>query len=541
MKMFKFNFGWIAIAISLVGVGCTEARLGVLPPEFVNIQSKGEFCTMSPEDIDRHTKFLFIVDKSGSNGSTDPGATKRADNIDLFYQDNKDNESFQWGLITFQNGDSNAEISDGNPDNPIFTTEENQVNDAIDSLRSGDSGSTPYRAALNLARKAIEDDIELYPEEDNIYMLFFITDGVPTDYNGDQALYADVKNLVDLVDNRIFLSTAYYGPGNGSAENRLREMADVGKGKFVNFNNTDNLDFNDLIVLPTKEPWQIKDNLMLVYNLNSTVCEDGEFGTDSDADGLCDKDEKKYGFDPQNRFSTPPGYEEFAESWYGYGDYFRWRAVVFEESLPPCEDRSDEDHDLLTYCEETYIVNADPKGTDNQSGDPLLYDTDKDGFIDGIETIAFKYLNKGAGAMDDTNMSQSFDGESADAGTQIREHRNPLAYDAGADKYDLQITMKGFTPTGQTCYRFRQDKLRVYPTLPVSEENTLAGAGHKEGENAVLVYFIQTPHRDPNGDGILMYSVQKLFNSQTQSDALGRAAGLKINNQVFKTYKPPKN
>ncbi|MCB0394111.1 MAG: hypothetical protein KDD25_06110, partial [Bdellovibrionales bacterium] len=72
---------------------CTDARLGLLPGEFVNVQSEGSFCTLSPEAVNRHTKFLFIVDKSGSNGQTDPGAQKRADNIDLFYQDNKDNDA----------------------------------------------------------------------------------------------------------------------------------------------------------------------------------------------------------------------------------------------------------------------------------------------------------------------------------------------------------------------------------------------------------------------------------------------------------------
>ena len=59
---------------------------------------------------------------------------------------------------------------------------------------------------------------------------------------------------------------------------------------------------------------------------------------------------------------------------------------------------------------------------------------DRDGYIDGIELSMFR---QGSYIMDYTNTRRSFDGEAEDAGTQIRQHRNPLRRDEQAHRFIL--------------------------------------------------------------------------------------------------------
>jgi hypothetical protein len=525
------KFAIFSLISVFVFVGCGDVRLVGFPEEPQNAQSVGNFCISSPDDLERYTNFMFVMDKSGSNQGTDPGAVKRADNIEKFYNENMHEDYFKWGMISFRDSPTEAYINDGGPNSPIFTKDDTLVRDAISRLRGPDGGGTPYGAALNMIALAVQRDMEDHPDQDNVYMVFFVTDGEPTDFRSDEALYLAVEELIESNENRIFLSTAYYGPGNIAGENRLQEMARIGRGKYVNFNNTDDLDFNDLIVGPTKEPWQLKN--LVVYNVNATICEDGKVDADSDADGLCDRDELLYGFDPQNRWTNGKP----------YGDYFYWRELKYGEVVPKCSleegevGESDNDFDLLTLCEESYLFNASPSGTEWTNGNPVNPDTDLDGFLDGLEI--FSYRDK-ASAMDDKNVLKSQDGESKNGGTQIQEHRNPLVYDPEAFTCDPRTMPLGVNANGQACYLFQQSKLQLFPTLPVEEGNTLPGLEHGDNENVVYLHYIQTQQRDPNGKGILMYSFQKLLADQTINDVYGTAAGLKINDTVFERYIVPK-
>lgn len=522
------------LVLGLISISCSDVRLGepVLPP--VQQKSVGDFCISPPESLERFTKFLFVMDKSGSNGSMDPGANLRAGSIETFYQDNRNNPYFKWGMVTFQGSDSKAEI-----EGPYFTQDENMVNDAITSLRSGDGDSTPYGSALSVSRLAIETDIDENPDEDSVYMVFFVSDGVPTDVRDVSKLRGMVRDLVNAKPGRIFLSTAYYGSNGGSAISKLKEMAEEGHGKFVDLNSGSDLDYNELIVEPTTEPWQLKRKL-LTYNLNASICEDGKIGIDSDSDGLCDIDEVKYGLDPQKRFSFKTikvGDTKIDVS--GFGDYFHWRRLVFNESLPECRDRSDEDFDMLTKCEEEYILNMRPSGTLNgrTTGDPKNPDTDLDGFLDGIELMVFK--DKGS-PMNDQNVLDSYDGEDDNAGTQIEQHRNPFLYDPDAVAYDTNILPIGIEE-GSYCYSFQQNILELFNTLEVKAEDTLPGLAHEAGENVVYVYYIQTPQSDPSGPGMLKYDIQKIKYDPNANKNLGPGNGLQIRSDVFKSYLVPMN
>lgn len=510
--------------LSVWAVACSDVRLRKMGSSALDVSSKGAFCISEPQAVQRYTKFLFIVDKSGSNYAgngggqppTDPGAVKRAGNIERFVISNAGKDYIRYGMIVFNGEKAQPYITGGNG-SATFTGDSNVVFQATNKLRSvPDEDATPYKAALQQARLAIAGDMQAYPDEQSVYMLFFLSDGIPTDINNDNELDGLVKDMLSLNPGKIFLSTALYG-GTDAAVANLMKMAQVGEGKFINLDTSTNWDFNSLIVKPTTEPWQMKN--LLVYNWNAGYCEDGAVDTDSDADGMCDRDEVRYGFNPGNRFTHGDG----------YGDYFHWREVKYNETLPPCTDRSDADMDGLTACEEKYINNDRPSPGIPRHGDPNNPDTDLDGILDGIETFVY-FPRTMAFAMDSTNlMRNNLDGEEP-AGQQIFEHRNPLVRDAGAKAYDVTLTP---VSNGKLdCYAFDQSILPVYPTLEVPSSKTLPWLGHREGVNRVMIYYIQTPQSDPTGLGVYKYSVQDLLYSAS-------SAGLKVDDGVFQTYVVP--
>lgn len=509
-------------AVLAFQASCSDVRLAIRQPQLPNVSGKGELCITEPEEVKRWLKFLFIIDKSGSNGSTDPNGRKRAGNIGKFLTAQMQATNQQYGMLWFQDDEAGAFIHEGNDRAPTFTRDLNEALSATDELRWGDSGSTPYKAALQLARSAIESDRERFPDEEPFYMVFFVSDGEPTDIHNEGELNRLIKDLVDIDPKNVALSTAFYGSNGDHAARRLERMAKLGNGKFVNFETNADWDFNDLIVKPTFEPWQLKYELV-VYNLNAGFCEDGGVDVDSDADGMCDKDEARLpGFDPRRRFS-------FGD---GYGDYFHWRRFKYGEALPTCTDRSDEDHDLLTACEEKYIRNERPSQDVPGNGDPKNPDTDRDGIIDGIET--FVYMRRTmAYAMDSFNLQENFDGEEP-ARRQIGEHRNPLVRDAGQPAYDTRLSP--IPGRSLDCYQFTQSVLPLYPTLEVKAGDTLEGLEHKAWENAVYVHYVQTRQSDPKGDGILRYSVQKLLNDELTRRRINSNQALRFDDRHFKSY-----
>lgn len=530
----------INLLLVIASLSCSDVRLNRVEPAEVSAKSLGEFCISEPTEVLRYMKFLFVIDKSGSNSSTDRGGMKRSTNIENFVKSNFNKKYYRYGMIGFE-GDKGARayIHDGDPSVPTFTEDPEVVFRATVQIRSElDGGSTPYKAALGAVQSAIRHDLDQHPDEFSTYMVFFVSDGQPTDSNNPIELEALVKQLGEINPN-IHLSTAYYGNAGSNAIDLLRQMGEAwGRGKFVNFESDREWDFDELVVKPTHEPWQMKS--FLVYNLNASYCEDGRVDTDSDADGMCDRDEMKYDgtvvkgityrFDPRQRFSHGGA----------FGDYFRWREMRYGEVLPgpdQCQDRSDEDHDLLTKCEEAFIRNDRPSSGVSRNADSKNPDTDRDGILDGIET--FVYFTRSLGyALDSFNLLRSnIDGEEQ-AGLQIAQHRNPLIRDSNETAYDT--VLEKTEDLTHDCYRFSQEILPLYPTLKVAEGDTLPGLEHDSGTNMILIYYIQTPQSDPQGDGVLKYSIQGLELDPLKIKVLASGAGLKVRDDVFKQYVVPR-
>ena len=479
------------------------------------VQANGEFCTQDPTLTSRLNKFLFIVDKSRSNTWTDPGAQNRRSNIESFITSS--NMDFtRVGLVTFNGTQAHSLVADPSSGLPGFTGDINKLMTATSQLQSiQDDDATPYKAALQEAQLVLKNDLLAHPEEQGDYNVIFVSDGAPTDIQDDSELESLVDQVLNLDKGHIVLSTALYGSETGAA-GRLAKMAQKGQGKFINFAEGP-WDLTGLVVKPSHEPWQMKS--FLVYNLNAAFCLDGAIDLDSDLDGMCDRDELQFGFDPANRFSWSDG----------YGDYFHWRQIKYGEVLPPCTDQSDVDHDLLTACEEAYIKNDQPTIGIGRSGDPKNPDTDNDGMIDGIETFVFMPRTM-AMAMDALNLSRNNYDDEEPAGLQISQHRNPLVQDPHAVKYN-PVLVPVDTVAQHDCYQLAQSTLPLYPSLAVKANQTLSGFGHESGENSVLVYYMETPQSNPNGRGVYRFTVQKM--------KYGVAAQLNLSDSRFQTYVTP--
>ena len=516
----------------LMGIGCAEVSLELQKEEpEAAVQSKDSFCIVEPYEIDAVLKIIFVVDISGSNTSNDPNGSKRADNIDQFVQSLEDGEGeYQYGLILF---DDRATPSFFEPNRTRFTENPEEFYKSTDWIRRASAnGGTTYGVALGAAQAAIEDDMNKFPDQRNLYTVLFISDGEP----GDDP-FAGVDDLLEASPGNIYLSTAYYGSHGNDAINILQDMADAGNGNFVNFEDGEHWNLDDLLVESEVIPWGLKQ--LLVYNLNAGFCFDGKIDVDSDVDGMCDRDEllmnRRYAqeleeegvlFDPANRFS-------FGD---GYGDFFHWLRFKYREydyTLVACDDKSDEDFDLLTACEEKEIKTQ--RGEDLLRGDPKSFDSDKDGLLDGIETfVYFASQNTGrstryTAALDPNNILDNLDGEGSVL-DQIKEHRNPWFKDSEVQSYDTVVDSS--MSKDNDCYDFSQSVLPVYETLEVKAGNTLPGLEHRARENSVLLYYIQTLQSFPQEQGILKYSVQKIKWGQL-------SLGLEFKERLFDEYVPP--
>jgi hypothetical protein len=538
---FRTVWLWCLLIVFAVSVACSDVRLAKrVTGGNSGAVSKGEFCVAEPKEVKPVTKILYIVDKSYSNTlvilpdggtlpGTDAGAAKRGKAIDDFVTQNASKDYFRYGLVAFFYDYGVSYVTDPATGQPGFTPDENQMFAATQRLRTErDDSETPYIEALQTGLQVIKNDLTAHPDERSSYFVVFLSDGIPTVGQSDSVIF-DLVRQIKQQGSQVILNAGYYGnygEYTEEAKTRLKEMAKIGGGKFLDFNTTTNWDFGDFFDKPTFEPWFL--SRFMVYNLSAGYCLDGSVNTDSDADGMCDKDEislSSFGFDPRKRWS-------FGD---GYGDYFHWRRFKYQETLPPCNDRADEDHDLLTTCEEKYIRNERAREDIGKAGDPKQYDTDRDGVVDGIETFVF-FPRTMAYAMDDTNLMESFDGEEP-AEHQISQHRNPLVVDRGALNYDSNISP--IVGGALDCYKHDQRSLPLYPTLEVKAGDTLPGLEHKAQENAVFVYFIQKPQKAPRDDGVLKFDVQLIKNDPVLRDHNKAAGLLKIADSVFKTYVPP--
>lgn len=525
----RFLGFFVAVGVLAVAMNnCDNVKLSLLPPPTVLV-SKGipEICALPPTEKEKLTKILFLVDSSGSNFNapgTDPDKSYRYNLIKDFIDKHRHIPQIYYGMIIFRLDKAIAYINDGNDQSPVFTNDLSRVEAALARfLSEPDEYTTPYRAALTMAQQAIRNDrMTSGTGALSEYRVVMLSDGVPTDYGdpiNDPAIYADVQSLI-VSASEATLTTIYYGPNDMDAADRLERMANIGNGQFSNVNIDGRIPLDQIIASVDGEPWVIKR--FMVTNLTSAPCDDGTIGPDSDADGLCDKDEERYNVElPRiaaaaqrmgGKFFNPTKRNSFGNA---YNDYLNYRRIVYNESLNlDCHSFKDDDNDLLNECEESFITAAMPAGpTDAWTskmgtvGDPKNFDSDGDGFLDYIELI----FGRSQSAALDFNSSVHLMTEGYRFDDILIQHRHPMR-PSQSEPYELTFHFTRVNEKGQNCYTYDQKALPLYKTKALAPGDAPGAPqlAHAENENVILIYYIQTPERDPSGPGILSYAYVKL-------------------------------
>ena len=512
---------------------CGAINVKLVPAPVMELSSLSTFCTLPPNEFGRFTKVLFVVDQSGSNAAgptTDPTKTRRRDAMTNFYNKHSANQFVQWGLISFQ-----AELATQFINNPAFQPAANFPGGLAQFEARVDQGVTPYKAAIFEVTKAVTDDLLLADiNAEANYEIIFLSDGVPTDYGSpiiDNDIFTDITRLIKLAEGRIHFSTVYYnvsGAADPAASNRLNEMANVGLGKFLDASNGENINIDELIVGgASNTPYQIKD--LFVYNLSSAVCDSGQMGADSDADGLCDTDEDAYNIKYKTEINSHPAYagKLFSKSnrnSFGkmYSDLFILKNIQ-GDLLPTCsatEAELDPDHDLLNNCEEMFLVNRNPQGPTQSWTTEMLatskhtsktnFDSDGDGLIDSLE---FFFFREAAAAMDFNSVLKKLFGTSYY--DLFKNHLSKVS-PGSSSAYNIDVKQVSRNDAGQNCYTFSQENLPMYSVPPaVFSQTGNLDLVHGADENIVMVYYIMTPENDPEGKGVMRYSYQKIKKDKT--------------------------
>lgn len=202
--------------------------------------SSAQSCAYQLQTITAPVKTLFIVDMSGSNADdfyyygSDNNKTLRGSAIQRYFDAYRARANFSWGFLTFSEYTASSLI--GSSANPVFANSL-QMQNAINIFYSiVDSGLTPYRAALNLARTAISSDTA--STTSTKYIIVFLSDGLPDPEVSDSILHSDLLSIVNLKPGQVTFNAIYYGTPDNQASARLTAMASVGGGKFLDTNVT---------------------------------------------------------------------------------------------------------------------------------------------------------------------------------------------------------------------------------------------------------------------------------------------------------------
>ena len=324
------------------------------PPSVKTVRAN--FCLLNAQQVQSKLKFLFVLDKSGSNqkrsdkdgnflpfSGTDMSGERRYNPILDFVGNTPDDPSIYFALINFATTANvkSAFINDHDKFSDLVTKEKNASDGA-----PIDSGWTNYLSALSSITQLIENDTnkEKNANPDQIvashYIIFYITDGAPVvsrDSNGNKVVQGKNPDGTDMVPQPVYqaidalLSKAkvptdgssnnsawidsiqlhtgfYYAPMPGGdadeddkiAKEYLEKMAERGQGGAYQFAANEVIDFKSFKIPKRNAEHVLED--VLVTNIN-TLWDGENLVRDSDGDGLSDQLEIKLGSNPNAKDS----------------------------------------------------------------------------------------------------------------------------------------------------------------------------------------------------------------------------------------------
>jgi hypothetical protein len=214
-------------------------------------------CTGSLQQTTIPIKLLFVMDTSGSNASnasigytgTDNNKVVRGQSLQTFFNTYKNKTNFSWAINVFA-GNSSSTLIGSASNQPAFTTNPAVMQSAINNFMGiTDGGETPYMAALNLAKTALNNDNVRTAQTK--WAVVFISDGRPNPDVDQNTLNAKVAEIIGVIPGQATFNTVYYGTPDATAVSRLQGMATAGGGKFLNTNNSGaTFPIEDVITVP---------------------------------------------------------------------------------------------------------------------------------------------------------------------------------------------------------------------------------------------------------------------------------------------------
>lgn len=225
----------------------------------ITTDTGGPNCRDELSKITTPVRVHFIVDVSGSNvlrdngvPPTDPNKSVRGGSIESFFNTYAAKSNFKWGFEIFWGTSARSFIND-NSGYAMFGTSTN-MSSALDAFANWeDDGATPYLKGISMASSLLTSELSKNPG-DTKFIFVFLSDGMPTDGAQDSSVLSQaVSSLVNKAPGRVSFNTVFYGQASQSSYDRLKMMASVGNGNFLDTNrNTTGNAFliSDLVILP---------------------------------------------------------------------------------------------------------------------------------------------------------------------------------------------------------------------------------------------------------------------------------------------------
>jgi len=221
-------------------------------------------CEVGERPVAKPTKVIFVVDQSDSNvtgpAEHDGHATDKHKGLryaamsELLSQHGGKNH-LEWSLITFQMYSATAITNvDGDTAKPKFVSGDKMGKALSEFMSIPDGGATPYLEAIKMVHTLIRKDLKAGGEP-SAYRVAFLTDGYPTDSSDvtrlNRKIFEALDGLMALAPDAIQFNTVYYGFPDEAASDRLKKMAKIGNGGFVDASNSQDIHLNDVIKVPT--------------------------------------------------------------------------------------------------------------------------------------------------------------------------------------------------------------------------------------------------------------------------------------------------
>lgn len=462
----------LLVFITLFIFSCNETEfkeLGKL--EVVTTQSmKVEFCEPDASIVAGLTYYIFVLDDSRSNTLSDPEGERRLLNMYDFINDKEESED-KLAIILFAD-----EPSLKVPFLPVADFERE-----IDTKLLNNDGFSRALQALEFTRDTIAEFAELndlrYAKEGFSvnFQIFFATDGVPVDSNGDLQNYQEFVDLIkgsnfytnnginDLVTAHpsvqdIKLHTAYYPLNDGSNDARdfMKEMAKAGDGHFLEFGEGENIRYDQFQTPKAKIKRELIEMYVVSKNLQWT--KDGALLHDSDADGIVDIEEEKLGSNPNSKDTDNDGVSDLvALRALGHpcenGDCSKIQEQVnaFCSTFLDFDDLikvPDTENDGLNNCDET-ILSSSVKSPDSNNN----FIDDFREYVLGLNPIQENLL------ITDSDGDGLSDREEITRGLPIKTHNDQIETDDQFEEIKYKVKPYQNTKINKKCYEIEIDNI----------------------------------------------------------------------------------